>query len=177
MPVRGKRPHTTCRYDLRPVFRVSQNGLDVEIANRCGRKYRASFITSMRCSRSTIWNSSSIPMVRRGTSTDLPTLVRSAGLGRHLVARADPPQITPRRALDRSRAIGRHDAIPPPAVDAIEPKRSDRGDDPLDELGGQRDVIRVAAHEAHEAHIRHDGDRVADEQRAAALSARGPVED
>src|SRR5205807_8286181 len=85
-------------------------------------------------SPSTIWNSSSIPMVRRGTSTDLPTLARSAGLGRHLVARADPPQITPRRALDRSRAIGRHDALPPPAVDPLAPKRADPRDDPLDAL-------------------------------------------
>src|SRR5207245_6713858 len=102
-------------------------------------------------SPSTIWNSSSIPMVRRGTSTQLPTLLRAAGLGGHLVACADPSQITLRRALDRGWAIGGHDAVPPPAVDAIEAEWSHGRDDPLDELGRQRDVVRIAAHEAHEA--------------------------
>ena len=37
-PVRGKRCQMICRYDLSPVMRVSQNGLEVEIARRCGRK-------------------------------------------------------------------------------------------------------------------------------------------
>jgi hypothetical protein len=38
IPVRGKRCQMICRYDFSPVTRVSQNGLDVEIARRCGRK-------------------------------------------------------------------------------------------------------------------------------------------
>src|SRR2546428_131485 len=118
-------------------------------------------------SASMIWNSSSMPIVRRGTSI-APTLVRAL----EALIRADPSQVATRRALDRGRPTGVHDAVPPAAVDAVEPERADRGEDTADRFRRQRDVVRVASHEAHEAHVGNDRDRVANEERALADAER-----
>src|SRR5205807_5771850 len=82
-----------------------------------------------------------------------------------------------RSPLARGPPTGAHAAAPPAAVDAVEPERADRGEDTAHRFRRQRDVVRVASHEAHEAHVGNDSDRVADEERAATLRARGPVED
>jgi hypothetical protein len=54
MPVRGKFRNTTLRYDLSPVFRPIQKGELVESASTWGRKYRDTFIASIRNSRSSM---------------------------------------------------------------------------------------------------------------------------
>src|SRR5438445_2150750 len=123
-------------------------------------------------SASMIWNSSSMPIVRRGTSM-AATLVRAL----EALIRADPLQIPARRPLDSILTARHRDAIPPAAIDAIERERSHGRDDTTDRVRRQRDVVRVAPHEAHEANVLDDRNGVADEERALALGARRPVQD
>src|SRR5205809_2536415 len=113
-----------------------------------------------------------MPIVGRGTSM-AATLVRAL----EALIRADPLQIPARRPLDRVLTARRSDAIPRAAIDTIEQERSHGRDDTTDRVRRQRDVVRVAPHEAHEANVLDDRNGVADEERALALGARRPVQD
>src|SRR5256885_12632592 len=66
--------------------------------------------------------------------------------------------------------------MPPSTVDPVEGVGTDAVDDAPDLIRGERNEIRIAAHEADEADIRHNGDRVAHEERAAAIRAVRPME-
>src|SRR5207237_8795600 len=54
--------------------------------------------------------------------------------------------------------------------------RPQAGEDAADIGGRQRDEIRIAPHEAHEADIGYDRDRVSDQKRAAAGGPSRPME-
>src|SRR3990170_5503312 len=90
--------------------------------------------------------------------------------------RPDPLEITAGGSLDRALAIAGGDAVPPTSVDALERVWPHGGDDAPDLFGRERDQIRVRAHEAHRPHVRHDRDRVADEQRAATARSSCPMQ-
>src|SRR5438874_1620645 len=82
--------------------------------------------------------------------------------------RADPTQVSLRRSLDRSDPTRAHHTIPPTAVDPVEAIRSHAVHDATDLVRRKRDQIGIAPHEAHEADIGHDRDRVTHQKRAAA---------
>src|SRR6266513_1746153 len=87
-----------------------------------------------------------------------------------------PVQVALRGIFDRRDPSRGHHAIPPAAVDPVEAVGTDAIDDATDLISGERNEIRIAAHEADEADIRHDRDRVADQERAAAVRAVRPME-
>src|SRR6266542_1752688 len=102
-------------------------------------------------------------------------------------ALAEAPGLVPRHALDpgdvaargRTDRLGRvpeHVPVPPAAIDAVEGQRLQGLRDPIDLRGGQRDEVRVAAHEGDVAAIAHHRDRVPDQERATPGGAAGPVE-
>src|SRR5215218_5910971 len=80
-------------------------------------------------------------------------------------------------AANRLFGIGGDDASGPPAVEAIERVRLDRGDDAANGIRCERYEIRVAIHEAHPAPVGHDLDRIAGEQRARTTGAGRPMQD
>src|SRR6188472_4112364 len=86
-------------------------------------------------------------------------------------------RVTLRRALDRGLGVAGHEPLVPRSVQALEWVWLERRDHPLDRRGGQRDEVRVAAHEADPAAILHHLHDVAREQGAAALLAVRPVQD
>src|SRR5207245_4251554 len=66
--------------------------------------------------------------------------------------------------------------VPPATVDAVEAVRLDRGDDAPNMTGRERDVIRVASHDAHEPAVGGHGHRVTRKQRAPAFGSGRPVQ-
>src|SRR5262249_59538398 len=68
------------------------------------------------------------------------------------------------------------DAAGPTAIDPIESVWLDRGDDPTYCAGVERDLVRVAVHEADKAPVGHYIYRVGGEQRAAPTRSSGPMQ-
>jgi hypothetical protein len=87
-----------------------------------------------------------------------------------------PPKIPFGRTLDRLDASRGHHTIPPTAVDAIKSEGTNGFHDPSHRGGRQRDVVRVAPHEAHEPHVGDDGHGVPHQEGAPATGSGGPVQ-
>src|SRR6266536_3089352 len=88
-----------------------------------------------------------------------------------------PGDVAPGGGADRLRRALVHVPVPPAAVDPVERQRRQGPGDAGHLRGGQRDEVRVAAHEGDVAAVAHHRDRVPDQQRAPAAGAGGPVKD
>jgi anaerobic magnesium-protoporphyrin IX monomethyl ester cyclase len=97
------------------------------------------------------------------------------GVGDRL--RSNRTQVALGRPLHDRLAVGFNHHVPKRPVNAVVGERSDRSDDPVDGRGGQRDVVRIAVHEADMLAVRRDLDDVARQQRATAIGSARPAED
>src|SRR5437870_6687769 len=104
----------------------------------------------------------------------------TAGLGSllHRPARSarNGGEIARNRFRQHLLGAARNDAIDVVAVDPVESKRRERRRNAFDLARGERDQIRIAAHEAQELAVGRDGGDVGGEQRAAAVRALRPVQ-
>jgi len=90
--------------------------------------------------------------------------------------RADRAQIAFGGSRNGCFCIRKNVRLPPAAVDVIEREWFDSFDDAADRRGAERNKIWIASHEADVTPILHDGNDVAREQGAFAISTCWPMQ-
>ena len=93
-----------------------------------------------------------------------------------VLGRCDRAQVTLRRSRNGCFSVRENISLPPAAINLLEWERFDSFDDAADRRGSERNEIWITPQKADVTAILHDGNNVAREQRAFAMSTYRPMQ-